>query len=504
MEVVKNMRWYLEKPERFLEKKPFWRGGDMVMEKTEYADIDSKIQAALSKLRVHTITQDTYLSEYNPTLHKINYNRSAAKITITTDSGTFTTTENLTITSSFQKDIHATHVQYLATNPMVFEILNNNDEKFTETLTSYKNEWKFDAMESVKQKMISEQKKVGDFALLFQYHKSKGKGNVKVLSFPKHTVIPNYDEYGGLVGMSFYYSVTTDNKITEYIDTYFDKLVVKHKKIFDEKSGETTWVTIDKPKKHKFTQIPCVYYRSCVAWEYSQSLIEMFELIDNIHAVIFKRLGVFGMKVRGNLDKTKGGEMNFKVNDSQLLINIENSDSKDDVEILKFPSYEGFIEYKNHLEKRIYDASFVSKINMQNMGTSGNIGNVVQIAMVNNIGLANQSIKDWQETTNKMAQLYAEMKWLETNGEEMNYTKMKLMARLSIWIPQSDQQIIDNLMKADWISNETKRELSPMSATNEKERWEREQDDIAKKNEQKQKPKAQIENQADVEQLKLF
>jgi len=501
MEVVKNMRWYLDNPERLLEKKPFWRGGDMNVEKTEYSDIDGKVQAALSKLKVNTISQDTYLSEYDPTLHKINYNRNAAKITITLDDQTFSTTENLTITSPYQKDIHATHVQYLATNPMVFEILNNEDGKYTKMLTSYKNDWKYDGLELRKHKMIYEQLKVGDLALLFQYHNKKGGAKVKVLSFPQYTIIPNYDEYGDTVGISFYHSVVIDGKITEYIDTYFEKLYVKHKKVNDEKTGKVTWELVEEPKYHKFSRIPCIYYRDAVAWESSQMLIEMYELIDNIHALILKRFGMFGMKVRGSIDK-KDSEMSLKVNDSQLLINIENADSKDDVDILEYPSYGGFIEYKDHLEKRIYDASFVSKINMQNMGTSGNIGNVVQLAMVNNIGIANQRIREWQDVTNEMAQLYSELKWLESGETGMNYTEMKLMARLSLWIPQSDQQVIDNLMKANWISNETKRELSPMSATNEGERWQREQDAIEIKKTQNQQ--TQIDNNADVEPLTLF
>ena len=500
MEIIKNMRWYLEKPERLLEKKPFWRGGDMNIEKTQYAEIDSKVQAALSKLRVNTITQDTYLSEYNPTLHKINYNRAASRITITTESGTYTTTEELTLTSPFQKIIHATRVQYLATNPMVFEILNNDDEKFTRRFTSLKNEWKYDVIESKKYKMVYDKEMIGDVALLYQYHKDKRKSNVKVLSYPQYTIIPNYDEYGNAVGISFYYSVTIDDEIIEYIDTYFSEYFVKHRKNFDLKSGKTTWVIVDKPKKHKFNQIPCMYFRGDVAWEHSQNLIEMYELIDNIHGVILKRLGMFGMVVRGNMNP-KSGDIKSIVSDSELFINIENSESKDSVEILKFPSYEGFIEYKDHLEKRIYDASFVSKINMSNMGTSGNIGNATQLAMINNIGIARQSILEWQEATNKMVELYQELKWLETG---INYPEMKLMARLSLWIPQSDQQIVDILQKSDWLSRETKQELSPMSATNEKERWKREQDEMESKKTPTQKPIEQIDSKDDVEQLKLF
>jgi hypothetical protein len=501
MDIIKDIRWYLEKPERLLDKKPFWRGGNMNIERTKYVDIDSKVQSVLSNLSVKTITQDTYLSEYYPSLHKINFNKNAAKITIETEDGTFSTSENLIIESPYQKDIHATHVQYLATNPMVFEILNDNEEQFTSELTTLKNEWKYRGMESIKQKMISEQKKVGDFALLFQYHNKKGGGKVKVLSFPQYTIIPNYDEYGDLVGVSFYHSIMIDDKSVEYIDTYFEKFYVQHKKNIDAKENDDIWIMVGTPKKHKFSQIPCVYYRSCVAWEYSQGLIEMYELIDNIHAVIFKRLGVMGMIVRGQLDKTKGGEMNFKVNDNQLLINIENSESKDNVEILKFPSYDGFIEYKNHLEKRIYDASFVSKINMQNMGTSGNIGNVVQLAMVNNIGIANQSIKDWGETTNKMVKLFSEMLWLEKNDKTIKFDDMKTMARLSIWIPQSDQQLIDNLIKAQgYLSKETMRELTPMSATNEKERWENEQQQII---DEEVKKKTLIQNKQDIKELEI-
>jgi len=135
------------------------------------------------------------------------------------------------------------------------------------------------------------------------------------------------------------------------------------------------------------------------------------------------------------------------------------------------------------------------------MGTSGNLGNATQLAMINNIGIANQSIRDWQETTNRMVELYQYMKWLETGK---NYPEMKLMARLSLWIPQSDQQIIDNLVKATWLSDETKRELTPMSATNEKERWDREQDEIISKSADGKKQTEQIVNKTDVEQLELF
>ena len=465
---IKNINWYLENPKRLLEKKSFWRGGDLVFNESQnstYNLINSNTEANLSTLKVKNISQDIFYSEYYPSLHSIHYNENVPKIRLKYGSMMMQIDDDIRIASAYQKQIHDSHVRSIAVSKMNFTLLNIDESDEETDFIKLKKYWEYKNMETVKHDMIFEQEKVGDVAVVLGI--INGKLEVKVLSFPEYVIVPNYDEFNNLIAVSFRYVTSIDDINIEYIDTYTDKYFYRHKYEYDENNSlNDCWVLDEKVTPHKFSQIPVIYVRGDVAWENSQSSIVMYELVDNIHNVLVKRLGLFGMKVRGSAEN-----IDAEISDAAIVVTIEDSESKDDVEILKFPSYEGFIEHKNHLEEKIFEQSSVSRINARGMGTSGNIGSFSQLLMLDSIGLANQKIKKWSYATNKLIELFAEGMTLETN---INFSKLKIKALLSVWIPESDAQKMDNMAKATWISDKTKCENTSFAAVNEYERLQEE------------------------------
>ena len=109
---TKDINWYLSDPSRLLQMKPFTRGGHMNGHGYEMGEVlnNTTIDVGLSNLTLNPISQDTYLTEYNPTLHHIILNKTIPHIKVVFDGCEMPTGMiELTQTASFQKLIHSAH-----------------------------------------------------------------------------------------------------------------------------------------------------------------------------------------------------------------------------------------------------------------------------------------------------------------------------------------------------------------------------------------------------------
>ena len=451
----KDINYYIEEPSRLLLKKPFTRGGTYKADIHRNVNIASKTPVDFDNLTMTEISQDMFLQEYDPSLHKIRYNMSIPKVAVRVGGNTIDI-DDMTVTAAYQKNIHAAHVLHLANKPMVFTLCNiNKDKRYTELFQELKQEWEYRNMESVKYDVISKQKKVGDVGLLYRYDKKKKKLITKTYSYDEgYIVIPNYDEYGEQIACSLYYKADDNSKI---IDTYDDTYHYR----FIESSEEgilNGWEITS--EIHGFSRCPLLYKRGKVAWEYAESSIEMWELMANINAVTLKRFGTFGMVITGEMD-----ESSFKTDGSTLVINLQ-ADTKQDAKVLEFPEPKKMIEYLDFLEKSISIFSSVSFITPKDITSTGSGGNGIFLAMKNDLALATQSIADWRDFTNAMVYLFQEGLSLEQNNNK--YNDLKISASLEAWSMESDTTKITNLaMQSKWLSTKSIVDASPNAAPDE-------------------------------------
>lgn len=467
----KNIDWYLSEPTRLLLKKPFTRGGKFQSCKTYIGDVtlNQKSTAQLSDLTLQEVSQDLYLREYDPSLHNIKYNNSIPKIAVRVGD-TDIVIDELVLTVSLQKNIHAAHVLHLTANPISFTLCNiEKNDTISKKFQNFKLEWNMRNMEQIKYELISKQKKVGDAGVLFKFDPIKKKGTVKVYSYDDgYSVIPNYNEYGEEISRSLFYKI---DDLTEVIDTFDDKYLYRS---IRSKEGEPTnngWVT--ERILHGFSRNPLVYHRGKVAWEYSQSIIEIIELLTNIHAVTLKRFGTWGLVLKGEMN-----EDSFKRDNGTLVINLpadEGSSYKTEAKTLEFPEPESMIAYLEYLLEQVSIASSVSFITPKDITNTGSGGNGIALSMRNDIALATQSVADWSDSINEITYLFQEMLGLEEDQTNA-YTDLKIKAKLNIWSMETNNTKITNLaMESKWISRQTLIEESPSSAPDEIDRVEREQ-----------------------------
>ena len=230
----KDINWYLEDPTRLLQKKPFTRSGDITNGGSSEADVSitTKTQVTFSQLRMNEITQDEYLEEYDPSLHRIKWNRSIPHIAVQVGKETIDI-DDMTLVEAYQKNIHADHTLHATSNELEFMLCNvEKTDAINSLYSEYKQQWQMRNMHNVVREAFSKQKKVGDVSVLFRYDPKRNKGSVSVYSYDMGYIsIPNYNEFGEQIAVSLYYK--TDEGI-EIIDTYDDTYFYRSYNVIDD------------------------------------------------------------------------------------------------------------------------------------------------------------------------------------------------------------------------------------------------------------------------------
>lgn len=463
MNRLHDIKWFAQDPMRLLSMKPFTRGGSLNAHGFEDESIlnNTFMNTGFANLTLHPISQDTYITEYNPDLHHIILNKSIPKIRVTLN-GTDLPSNimEITQTASFQKLIHAAHVRNLTANPLEFSLCNDTpDENERKVFSKIKQDWLWREMEWYKYNAISTCKKLGNCGLLFSFDKETRKYTVTNFSYEDgYQIIPNYDEYGAEVARTLAYEL--NHKLV--LDTFDNKFVYR---FVQNEAVEGGWEITQRP--HGFSRCPLLYNRGKVAWEYAESSIEMWELMTNINAIALKRFGTFALVFIGEMDKDS-----FKRDNSTLVINLssDTTNGKQDAKVLDFPEPQTMDGYLKTLEEKISLFSSTSFITPKDITTSNSGGNGIALAMSNDYSLAVQSSIDWQRFVNDMVYLHQEGMDLETNGTE-KYAQVRIGAKIIPWSLETTNTKLINLgMEAPYLSTQTILERCPDAAPDEAER----------------------------------
>lgn len=457
-----DINWFLSDPTRLLMMKPFTRGGRMNRHGFESSEIQNNtmLNTGFVDMALNPISQDTFITEYRPSLHHIILNQSIPHIKVKIDGTPLDFgIMDMTQTASFQKLIHAAHVRSLTSNPLEFNLGKSDAaDGGIKPFESVKDEWSTRNMDWWLSQAINTCKQLGNCGLLFTYDKDENKTFVTSYSYEDgYQIIPNYDEYGHEIARSLAYQV--DGNIV--IDTYDNKL---HYRVI-QGADRGTWEIIS--EKHGFSRCPLLYKRGKVAWEYAESTIEMWELMANIQDIALKRFGTFALVFTGEMDKDS-----FQRDSSTLIINLssDTTNGKQDAKVLDFPEPQTMDGYLKTLEEKISLFSSTSFITPKDITTTNSGGNGIALAMSNDYALATQSALDWRKFVNDMVYLHQEGLDLESNGTQ-KYGKLRIGAKIIPWSLETNNTKITNLsMEAKWLSMKTIIEKSPDAAPDEIER----------------------------------
>lgn len=456
----KNIKWFLEDPQRLLQMKPFTRGGFMNLHGYESTEIfnNTMIETGFANLTLYPVSQDLYITEYRPDLHHIILNQIFQHIKIVIDGCELPSRMmDMTQTASFQKLIHSAHVRNLTSNQTEFNLCNDDpDESERKVFSEIKQEWLWRECEWNKYQAINTCKQLGNCGVLFSFDKETQKYQITNYSYEDgYQIIPNYDEYGNVIARSLAYQI--DDKIV--IDTYDN---TRHYRC---RQADLGWEI--QSEKHGFSRCPLLEKRGKVAWEYAESSIEMWELMTNIQNVALKRFGTFALAFWGEMDSKS-----FARDSSTLIINLssDNTNGRQDVKVLDYPEPQTMDKYLKTLEEKISLFSSTSFITPKDITTSNSGGNGIALAMSNDYSLATLSSTDWKRFINEMVYLHQEGLDLENNGTT-KYAKVKIGANIIPWsLETNNTKIINLTMEAPYLSTQTLLERCPDSAPDEVQR----------------------------------
>lgn len=479
-----DINWFLEAPQRLKVMKPFTRGGTMMGHGFEENTIlpNTVLDTGFTRLELHPISQDRYITEYRPDMHSIILNEAIPHIKVKLNGVEMPLgMMDMTQTAAFQKLIHSAHVRNLTANPLVFNLCEDaDDENAKKLFMKVKNEWAWRGMEWEKYQAVNVCKQLGNVGTLFSFDKDKNKYSVKTYSYEDgYQIVPNYDEYGNEIARSLVYEI--DGKTV--IDTYD---ATKHYRVRENVDEENTWTI--QSEIHGFSRCPLLYKRGKVAWEYAESTIEMWELMANINAIALKRFGTFALVLIGDMD-----EESFKRDSSTLIVNLSSDtiNGKQDAKVLDFPEPKTMDGYLKTLEEKISLFSSTSFITPRDITNTNSGGNGIALAMSNDFALATQSALDWQKFMQDMVYLHQEGLDLETNGAN-KFAELRIGAKITPWSLETNNTKITNLqMEATYLSTQTIVENCPDAAPDEVARIIKERGSLTSRNDKS------LENEAE-------
>lgn len=490
---MRDINYYLGQPDELLKKKPFIRGGEYKNTKTDTeAGLTDVVTASLPELKGKIIGQETFLQEYNPSLHSINSNKSIPPFRFKID-GSEEEIVDVVVASAKQKNIHTKQVLHLCANDLELTMLGSNDDARQRTLfdkifgrnkdtnldeksinekmlfSKFKQEWSYRNLKQYRDKAVSIQKSTGDSGTLFVYDKKANKTKIKNLSFADgYVIIPNYDEFGDTIAVSLYY----ETKEAYFIKTYTDTHVYTFKKdIITETNtvGNLEFTQVGSGEVHGFNTIPLIYKRGYVAWEFAQSAIEMYEIIMAINAVVMKRFGWNWLYFNGSIDN-----MSINAGDGVTVVTNTNPENeKADLKYINYPEAIGIDKMLEKLDDEIQTASSTTMILPKYIKAGNDIsGTAVKVTMSMDYELALQTANDWQEWCDKFVDLFCQALGRE-EGRIDKYTSLRIKGCFKVWMPESEtqyNQMILQLKQTNVISTLTATERCTVSAPDEYER----------------------------------
>ena len=277
----------------------------------------------------------------------------------------------------------------------------------------------------------------------------------------------------------------------KHIDAYDD---VNHYHLTDTyvedaETGEVKagWkITLNEP--HGFTESPLITKRGNVPWNNVQDLIELFEIVFNLFAVIQKRHGWGILYIKGKFNETA------KKLAGSIILNDTSIDGKGSAEFKTPPSPQNMIEFLQSILDQIQIGCGCTFILPKDVKSSGDIsGLAIQMTRSLDIEHAANAVIEWQNFVSKHSRLFKQglAKQLVANGKNpraiTEFVDMNISTSFKPWQPFDEStwnQMLCTLKGSGIISTKTAVEKNTVSTPDEEVRIQNEQTEIELKNQE--------------------
>lgn len=475
----------LAEPEKMLMKEPFKRGGERT-KRRESGTIqgNDKVRIEKEPKTYQIISQDEYLDELNPAMHKVLVDENVPHICIKTSDGGFREIEHKKVALPYQVNIKDKKVLHLCGNPMDFTLMEQNPTELqTKNFITFKQYWDIRNQDGMKTKFVDAQKSMGDAGLLY-YRDYKGRIKSRLLCYKDGYVLcPHNDANGDRLLESVYHLDESDREV---IDSWDDQKHYRHvKRPENDSTAQVEGWYLELEEDHGFSEIPLVTHRGEVAWERAQSVIEVLEIMWNIFNVIQKRHGWGILYIKGKLkqlDKTVAGN---------VVLQDSDRDGKGSAEFKTPPNPAQMIEFLKELKYEVQTSGGATFILPQDIKMSGDVSAIaIQLSQSLDNEEALKGVAEWQNVASKMCRLFAEGLAAELVDEEINtkaiteFADLKINAKFAVWMPKNENdynQLLATLRNSNLISQKTGIEKNTISKPDEESRIKAEEAEQAKK-----------------------
>lgn len=484
---------FLANPHKLLLKKPFLRGCSTVSvnDKSEGFDIKTNYrrEALLPNIKKTIVSQERFAKELDPNCHKVIFDENLPSICIKLSDeqgGGYQEIEFKRFGIPMQKGCVKKKSLCLGGNKRSHILHDSNpSEKLKKNFADFKWHWEHSNQDGIEMRAIKIQKSYGDVGLLI-YMNEDNEVKARLFSYEDgYQIITHTDDNGEPLLDCIYYQ--TDDGV-RHIDAY-DKTTHYHFKDSWEVSADDTtkkdgevvapsWNLVYS-EAHGFSESPLITKRGDVAWNDGEDLIELFEIIFNLFAVIQKRHGWGILYIKG-----KFNEQAKKIAGS-IILNDTSIDGKGEAEFKAPPSPQNMIDFMQTILDQIEIATGCTFILPKDVKSSGDIsGLAIQMTRSLDIEEAYDAAIEWQNFVSKHSRLFKEglAKQLVASDENptaiTDFAQMNISTSFKPWQPFDESvwnQMLCTLKGSNLISAKTGIEKNTVSAPDEEVRLANEQ-----------------------------
>lgn len=474
---------FLSNPQMLLLKKPFTRGVSSVYIKDsdDGKEVYSfcKKEAILPQYKKIIVSQERFAKELDPESHDVIFDKNLPSICVKLEDGGYQEIEFKKFGLPMQIRIKEKKTLSLCGNKRVFTLHDSNPtNKLKKNFADFKWHWEQSNQDGIETRAVDIQQSFGDVGLLV-YMNEKDEVKSRLFSYADgYQIITHKDDNGEpLLDCVYYRTEDGVRHIDAYDDTYHYHF--SDSEVVNTETGEvkTEWGLIYF-EEHGFSESPLITKRGPVAWDKGQDLIELFEIIFNLFAVIQKRHGWGILYIKG--------KVNEKVQKlaGSIILQDTTLDGKGNVEFKAPPSPQNMIDFMQTILDQIEIATGCTFILPKDVKSSGDIsGLAIQMTRSLDIENAANSVIEWQNFVSKHARLFKEglAKQLVSSGENKNaiteFEQMKISAAFKPWQPfdeNSYNQMLCTLKGSGLISTKTGIEKNTISTPDEEVRLQKE------------------------------
>jgi len=486
---------FLANPGKLLLKKPFLRGcsSASISDYNDGCEIatQNRREALLPNIKRNIVSQERFAKELDPNCHKVIFDTNLPSICIKTDDGGYQEIEFKRFGIPMQQGTVRAQSLYLGGNRRQHTLHDGNpSDKLKKNFADFKWHWENTNQDGIGYRAIKIQKSFGDVGLLI-YMNENNEVKARLFSYEDGYQIISHKDDNGEPLMDCVYYQTDDNvrHIDAYDDTYHYHFSDNFAVSVDDDKNKSDKVlrgwNLEYSEVHGFSESPLVTKRGKVAWEGGEDLMELFEIIFNLFAVIQKRHGWGILYIKGKFNES------VKKIAGSIILNDTSIDGSGSADFKTPPSPQNMIDFMQAILDQIEIAVGTTFILPKDVKSSGDIsGLAIQMTRSLDIIKSCDEVIEWQNFVSKHSRLFKEglAKQLVSSGENptaiTEYAQMQISTSLKPWQPFDESawnQMLCTLKGSNLISTKTGIEKNTISAPDEEVRIQKEQEEAERK-----------------------